>query len=272
MLRLLPKGLALVNPEAVLLIDHDEAEVEEPDVVTQERMSADNDVRAAGDRAEQRLLSLGDRQLAGQQCRAKPRREVWTERRHDRAKVLRGENLGRCEQCRLSAALGDGKHGAKRDESLARSNLALHEAVHRKALGHVSADLESDVFLVASSSERQRRVEAVKHGALHPRRRRKRPCNRALLQQRRLQHEGLLKAQRFASRAPVGVFGRAMDQLDRFREREQFAGGSHRIRHRIVKGRQGVEHDRHRLLNLPRGHRRRCRVDRDGQLGPGLGG
>ncbi len=70
---------------------------------------------------------------------------------------------------------------------------------------------------------------------------------------------------------PVRVPLRAVHEVERAAERHQPALLAHGIRHRVVDVGQGVQHHADRLRDLPAGHRRRRRVDRDRQLGPRLG-
>ena len=65
------KRLTLVDPEAVLFVDHDEAEVEETHGIPEKCVGADDDARPTGHGSEQRLLSLGRAELAGEQSRSK---------------------------------------------------------------------------------------------------------------------------------------------------------------------------------------------------------
>ena len=59
MLPLEPQRLALLDAEAVLLVDDDEPEVGERHGVAEERVRADDDARLPGRGAQQRLPALG---------------------------------------------------------------------------------------------------------------------------------------------------------------------------------------------------------------------
>ncbi len=270
--RTLPaEGLALLDAEPVLLVDHDQPEVEEPDVVAQQRVRADDDARAARYRAEQGLLAFRRRQLAGEKRRPQPRGEVGAERRDDRAEMLRGENLGRREQHRLAARVGDRQHCAQRDQGLARADLALDEAVHGRGAREIRRDLLTDQLLVPGQLERHPRVEFRRERARQTRSGRALPQLGALPQQGGLQHERLLESQRRARGVPVRVGLRAVDELERARVTDQAVLGAHGRRHGILEQRQRVEGRRDRLGDLPARHGRGRRIDRDRLLDPAPG-
>ncbi len=125
-----PQGFTLVDAEAVLLVDHDETQVEELDGLAQECMSANDDVRLARDGGERRLPAVRDRELPRDERRPQPCGEIRAERRDDRAQVLPGEHLGGSKERRLAPAVGDGQHRPERDDGLARADLPLQQPVH----------------------------------------------------------------------------------------------------------------------------------------------
>ncbi len=67
--------------------------------------------------------------------------------------MLVSENFGGGQQRRLPPGLGDREHCPQRDERLARSHLALHEAVHGNIRGQILADLVPDRSLVTRELE-----------------------------------------------------------------------------------------------------------------------
>jgi hypothetical protein len=91
------QGLALLDSEAVLLIDDDETEVGERRRRAQQGVCAHHDPRLSR-RDPQCRLPLGGRQLPGQQRGHQLRRELWSQHPGDRADVLRREDLGRGDQ------------------------------------------------------------------------------------------------------------------------------------------------------------------------------
>ena len=168
------RGLAgqrrpLLDPEPVLLVDHDQAEVREADPVLEQRVGADHDAGLAAGHPAQRggALGLGHRareQLDGRAlvgpAEHAARREV-AEHRDDRAVVLLGEHLGRGEQRRLAAGVDDAEHRAQGDQRLAGADLALQQPVHRVRLGEVGLDLRADLALPAGSSKGSRASNAA---------------------------------------------------------------------------------------------------------------
>ena len=140
------QGVALLDAEAVLLVDDDEPEVGELHALRQQRVGADDDARLPGRRLEQGPAAGRGAQRAGEQrdpggdgravelARAGERAEHLAQR----AGVLLGEHLGGREQRRLAAAVDDGEHRAQRHERLARADLALQQPVHRRAAGELA--------------------------------------------------------------------------------------------------------------------------------------
>ena len=156
------EGVALLDAEAVLLVDDDEAEVGEVDALLQEGVGADDDAGAAvGDlgarlplrRGLQRPGEQGDAgagrvavELAGAAERA--------EQLPDAAGVLGGEDLGRGEQGGLPAGVDDLGHGTERDDGLAGADLALQEPVHRLVAVELGGELLPHVALPLGELER----------------------------------------------------------------------------------------------------------------------
>ena len=154
-LRLGAQRVALLDAEAVLLVDDDQAEVGELDGVLEQRVGADDDAGVAADDVEQRRAPGRGRLRAGEQ--RDPGAEVGAaeqaalgqraEHRGDRAVVLLGEHLGRGEQRGLPAGVDDGEHRPQRDDRLAGADLALQQPVHRVLAGQVGGDLGRDLPL-----------------------------------------------------------------------------------------------------------------------------
>ena len=63
--------------------------------------------------------------------------------------MLAGEDLGRGEHRRLGAGLDRAQHRQQRDQRLARADVALEQAQHRRGLRHVAADFLDDAALGA---------------------------------------------------------------------------------------------------------------------------
>ena len=144
---------ALLDAEPVLLVDDDQAEVEELDVLLEQRVGADDDARPrrwpAGTAA--RALGLGHRageQLDGRRLRGAaehPAAGQVAEQLGDRPVVLLGQHLGGREQRGLAARVDDPQHRPQRDQGLAGADLALEQPVHRVRLGEVALDLLADL-------------------------------------------------------------------------------------------------------------------------------
>ena len=149
--RLVGERGALLDAEPVLLVDHDQAEVEELDLVLQQGVGADHDPGLADRETGQRLGALGLGHRAGEQLDVRPAhhpagRQV-AEHRGDRAVVLLGQHLGGRQQRGLAAGVDDAEHRAQRDQGLAGADLTLEQPVHRMRLGEVGLDLGADLQL-----------------------------------------------------------------------------------------------------------------------------
>ena len=164
---LVGEGGPLLDAEAVLLVDDDEAEVGELHVLLEQGVGADHEAGLAARSVEHRLGPGGLRHRAGEQDHAggvgvaaehAAGREV-AEHRGDRAEVLLREDLGRGQQCCLAAGVDDPQHRPQRDQGLAGADLALEQPVHRVGARQVGLDLGRDLLLATGQGERQPRVE-----------------------------------------------------------------------------------------------------------------
>ncbi len=232
--------LALLDPEPVLLVDDDETEVGEGRRVAEQRVGADDDPRLPGCRPQRRLAPLGGRHLTGEQRGHELGGELRPQHPRDRSQVLTGEHLGRGDEGRLAAALGDLEHRPQGHERLARADLALHEPVHRPVALQIAADLIADRDLVGGARERQGLVEPGQQVARLAPRRRQRAHELPLLQECDLQHERLVHAQRAARLIDLLFEIGPVDALDRGPRVEQPVGGAQVVGKRIrrpVRGR-----------------------------------
>ena len=127
----------LADPEAVLLVDDDEAEVAERHGVLDQRVRPHDDRRLPGADVVERLRPWLGLERAGQQRHADP--EV-REQRPERLEVLAGEEVGRGEQRALAAGPRDGRERVRRDRGLARADVALEQPEHRRRPGEVGPD------------------------------------------------------------------------------------------------------------------------------------
>ena len=118
------------DAEAVLLVDHGQAEIVELDCRLEQRMRADDD----GGRARRRCLRgwRGARPAGCLPVSSAMPSPAASAQRLERAVVLRGEQLGRRHQRRLRAALGDRRHRHQRDHGLAGADIALQQPRHAR--------------------------------------------------------------------------------------------------------------------------------------------
>ena len=141
---------ALLDAEAVLLVDHREAELGELGVAVEQRVRADEDVDLVAREALRDAAALGRGRAVGEQLDAhRPvaeQRALGADREpfehlHRAEVVLLGEHLGRRHERTLVAALHRDEQRGERDHGLARADVALQQPVHRRRAGHVVRDL-----------------------------------------------------------------------------------------------------------------------------------
>ncbi len=132
---LAPEGQALVDAEAVLLVDHRQRQVAVFDRVLEQRMGADDDLDGAVLDAAQQAGALLALDRAGQQ-RDRQRAQVG-----QGAVVLLGQHLGRRHQGGLLAGLHRAQHRQQRDQGLAGADIALQQPQHAARRGEVGVDL-----------------------------------------------------------------------------------------------------------------------------------
>ena len=167
---LLPQRGALLDAEAVLLVDDDHAEAVERHALLDQGVGADDEVdrRRRRARPSTRLRSAPVTRLVSSSTRSgrsanrlSPR--VGTaqpvEQPADAGGVLLGEHLGRRHQRALVAALHGGQQRRDGDDRLARADVALQQPVHRVRRGEVGVDLADHPPLGGRQREAQRGVE-----------------------------------------------------------------------------------------------------------------
>ena len=152
----LGQGFALLDAEAVLLVDDRDRDVREVDPLLDQRVRADQDrgarrgvARPLADRAGQQ--AAGDPELAAQLL--------------DGEEVLLGERLGRRHQRPLVAALDRAKQRIERDRGLPGADVPLEQPLHRRRAGEVAVDVRDRPLLVLGQHERQRRAVALEQPA-----------------------------------------------------------------------------------------------------------
>ncbi len=211
-----PQSLALLDTEAVLLVDHDESEVGERRLLPQQGVGPDHDQRLPGRDPQGGLAALGRGHLTSQQRRHQQRREIGTEHLGDRAQMLTGQDLCGGDQRGLAAALGHLQHRPEGHQRLAGSDFTLNETVHRPGTDEVSGDLPSHRLLIGSERVREARVEAFQQPARarRPRRGGERTNRIPLLEERRLKGERLMHAQGAHGRVYVVPGAGAVHQFE----------------------------------------------------------
>ena len=154
-LELLQRVLVL-DAEALLLVDDEEAEVLEDHLLGEDAVRADHHVdRAVGEAREglaRLLVGLEPRE------RAHVHREAG-EPLGERLEVLLDEQRRRHEHRDLLAVLDRLEGGAHGDLGLAEADVAREQAVHRDRLLHVGLDLVDRLQLVGRLGERERLFE-----------------------------------------------------------------------------------------------------------------
>ena len=133
----LAQQLLLLDPEALLLVDDQQADVLGAHVAREQPVGADQHVDLAGLEALQHLLDLGRL--------AQPRDPVERERQvgealAEGAEVLLGEDRRRRQHHHLLAVGGRLDRGAQRHLGLAEADVAADQAVHRLLGFHVALD------------------------------------------------------------------------------------------------------------------------------------
>ena len=141
---------ALLDPEAVLLVDHREREVAKHDIGLQQRMRADDDRGQARGEARQHRIARPPLLAPGQQPDLDPGRRG--EALQGRVMLAR-EDLGRRHQRRLAAALDRDQHRQQRDDGLAAADIALQQPHHAARRRHVAGDLGQRLALAAGQRE-----------------------------------------------------------------------------------------------------------------------
>ncbi|MNX65118.1 hypothetical protein D3C86_961620 [compost metagenome] len=143
---------ALPHAEAVLLVDHDEAQALELDAFLDQGVSTHHNRGVAGLQGLQVLASLAlalppQEQGTGDAHRFEPFLEL--------AEVLFGEDLGGGHEGALVAVLDGDQQGQEGDHGLTGADVPLHQTVHGFGGGQVAAHLVEDPFLRAGQLEGQ---------------------------------------------------------------------------------------------------------------------
>ena len=127
--------MALLHAEAVLLVDDDEAEIGELDRLLDQGVGPDHDPRLPGPDLLERVPPAVRREGPGQQ---RHRHADAVEEPGHRPEVLAGEQVRRGEQRALPPGLRGSGQRPGSDRRLARPDVPLEQAEHRRVAGEVS--------------------------------------------------------------------------------------------------------------------------------------
>src|SRR5260221_12658205 len=143
----LRERLALLDAEAMLLVDNRDREVAQLDALLNQRVRADDDV----DVLREIALSLTRRTREQRAGHTELLAEVG-----DRDEMLFRERLGRRHQRALAAVLDGAQQRVERDHRLAGADVSLEEALHRRRAREVAVELANRLLLVRRQRKRQR--------------------------------------------------------------------------------------------------------------------
>src|SRR2546430_1299708 len=150
------QALALEDAEAVLLVNGDKSEAGEGDVVLDERVGANDELRFARTDAIEGGGFLRSFQAADEQLDAIA---GFGEDATRGKKVLDGKNFRGRHEGGLRAVFDGDDGGLQRDDCFAAADVALKETVHRSGLFEVSGDFSEHAFLRSGRLERQDTLE-----------------------------------------------------------------------------------------------------------------
>ena len=190
----------LLDAEAVLLVDDRDSEVAELDLLLDERVRPDQDLRVARscELADERML-LG-RERAGEQRHPSAERGA---DRLDRQEVLLGQHLGRDHQRALAPRLGGPEQRVEGHDRLAGADVPLQQPLHRHGPREICVDLRDRLLL--RRRERGRQNLAVGNRQLGGRRQCRgdeRLAFSSTARERELEHEELVEGE-----PPPSLFG-----------------------------------------------------------------
>ena len=155
---------ALLDAEAVLFVDDDEAEISEVYLLFDESVGADGEVGFAAEDSRSRL-TLGARvKRAGEEGDAVglagARGEDAREKLAGEEEVLGGEDLGGSHHRGLVAIFDGDQRGLKRDNGLAAADVSLEKAAHGMGGAHVGDNLAEYTLLRFGGLERENLLQS----------------------------------------------------------------------------------------------------------------
>ena len=144
------------NAEALLFVDHDQAEILENDVAGNEPMRADDDVDAAFAQELQNLALLAVRTKTAEHFDA---HRIIEHALAERFEMLLREHGGRREHGDLFAFHHRFEGGANRHFRFAETDVAANQAIHRARLFHVVFGVDDGFELIGRFAKRKRMFE-----------------------------------------------------------------------------------------------------------------
>ena len=202
----------LLNSEAMLLVDHGQAETLELNLVLDQGVRADDEPGAAVANRGERLAPLagagGAREQDGADVAPLQVREIGepeaeqvaagVEQRSDRPEMLLCEHLRWRHERGLAAAVRAGQHRRQGDHGLARADVALEQAGHWRGARDLGLDLGERATLCRGEIKGQGLEESAHRVRFGDRRRRACLCEAALAP-----HDGELHSEQFVEGEPA---------------------------------------------------------------------
>ena len=253
---------ALVHAEALLLVDHDEAEAALRDVVLQKRMRADEHVDLPRREAREDVFSLGIGRGADEHGPAHARR---VEQRPEALPVLAGEHLGGGHEKRLRSRVRrrgqrEGRHGG-----LARAHVSQKQVVRRARGGQRREDVVFGALLLVGQLEGQRPGQGRRARAVHDVAHRLAPP----LALARLPHEHELEQKQLLVREAAARLGRLGHRLREMDARQRRPAAHEAVprpqleRQRVAQARARRERVAHEPAHPRRRHLLACGMHGD---------
>ena len=147
---------ALAHPEALLLVDHHQAERLELHAFLDQGVGAHHHPGLAASHPRARFVSPPPRRRPDQDlhCAGQPGQEL-----AGTPGVLFGEDLGRRHQRGLVPAFHGQQHREERHQRLPGTDIALQHAIHAVGRGHVGVDLSQHAHLRPGEGEGEALVQ-----------------------------------------------------------------------------------------------------------------
>ena len=155
---------SLRHAEAVLLVADDEGKIVKRHVLRDERVRADDELRAAVCNFRLVLPLLRGSQRARHQNYGDPKRR---KELFERLRVLLSEDFGRGHEGRLMVVLDRAEARRRRDHRLAASHVSLHEPVHGTAGREVAQNVIDGRLLRAGEREGEKLIKRLHMARVH---------------------------------------------------------------------------------------------------------